>query len=476
MLVLSAIGGLASAPALANCTAIAAECRSVELERRLLLDLIDAARRIEDPWQRFFLIAKIAKAAFLAGEMPVSRELFAEAADLARQPADPFERMLRLMDLASAHRDVGDLAAARTLFSDAAAVAASDPDAIGRDAARQRLAAGMAEAGQIAEALAVARDIEQPYYRAPTLSAIANAYAGAGDTASAFALFKEALADIPAIPVAGGLRLARHVDVLRDLAAVRALAGDLEGARKTIALMPSQSRDWTLRLVVRALMQRVDIENALLIAHDIGPAQRNHAQRDIVQALVTAGEIVKAIATSDALFPPGTIDHGESAVIIAIAQAGAGHPEEARDTAAEILLNVKGPDRLPEGGDPASLWNGPALSAGPDDGPGSLLGAIWSAEGEDADAGRRDSVLVAIAKAEAEAGKLEQAFSTLDGILNPQQRTAGLIGVNIAIGQPQEALAVALSVDVSNRYQALAQLLDALISHEGGMPQSPPQP
>ena len=82
---------------------------------------------------------------------------------------------------------------------------------------------------QIAEALAVARDIEQPYYRAPTLSAIANAYAGAGDTASAFALFKEALADIPAIPVAGGLRLARHAVRLGELADPRAPARDRAG-------------------------------------------------------------------------------------------------------------------------------------------------------------------------------------------------------------------------------------------------------
>ena len=254
-----------------------------------------------------------------------------------------------------------------------------------------------------------------------------------------------------------------YAEVLSDLAVARAQAGDIKGVKDTI---PYMKGDRPLGRVVKALAQRGDFDNALLIAEDMGSAQQSYTQIDVITELAAAGEISRAIELTNSLFASGTVDHDNAAVAVATAQAKAGDPDGASVTAAGILQRQPAPIRTPDANDPASLWTreGSAPEPAPSDGIAQYLGkTIWNSAADDPAARRKDTVLAAIAAAEAKKDKEDKALEAMQGISSPMWRIIAFIDVNIAAGRADDALAGALSSDaLADRAILLRHLVEVL--------------
>jgi len=138
-----------------------------------------------------------------------------------------------------------------------------------------------------------------------------------------------------------------QAEALREIAALQVMAGDVEGAFKTVAVIPATSigKAQALRDMAAALANRGDVTGALRTAASItrdDEFTQSWALRDIAVAQAAIGDIQGGLQTV-AMIQDAVIDHflrGAATRRVLTAQVRQGHAEAALEWAEQQMSPV----------------------------------------------------------------------------------------------------------------------------------------
>ena len=147
--------------------------------------------------RRAFDLSHVAAAQAGSGHRAAARETIAEVLEWARHTDDPASRVNVMLRITFVQIDTGDFAAARKTVAAAQEAWRSIEHSVSREILAGQIAIAAARSGDITGALSMAlktaREIDRAGNRAHALSALAAAFAAAGDRDEAAAVLAEAL-------------------------------------------------------------------------------------------------------------------------------------------------------------------------------------------------------------------------------------------------------------------------------------------
>jgi hypothetical protein len=226
---------------------------------------------------------------------------FAQVTAIVRERTEGPKRARLLAMIATVQAKTGATTAARATAAEAEAIVDEEPskDFRGRGAALRDIAAARVLANDVVGAIATARSVPDPYFRAGALAKVAAALAQAGSISEAHPLFAEAVATA-----------SEETD--------------------------PESRAQALRQIAVAQASNHDFAGALATARDVpGGGMRSYVLMEIAIEQARAGDLAEAIRTSGGML--AGLDHRLPPIAEAVVGSGA-DDELVRRSFGELLL------------------------------------------------------------------------------------------------------------------------------------------